>query len=828
MAFGFTFLFIWWLLILWIGFATLPLTQRFLRFLPDRGYAFAKPFGVLLFVYIFWLLAALSFVQNTFGVLAGLLALLTLVNWGLWREGGEHSPLAWLRAHWRHVLLTEIVFTVAYLAFAFYRAYNPEITATEKPMEFMFLNSILASETFPPQDAWLAGFAISYYYLGYVMVAALAKLGGIPASYAFNLGLTMTFALAAVGAYGLVFNMIESARETFARAISRRMSYAFAILAIFLLLTIGNLEAVLEVTYNLGWGSREFYAALNLHGLEQVTPSGSFMPQDNWWWWRASRVINDKHPRDGGHVEVIDEFPAFSFLLGDLHPHVLALPYGLLALAVALNLLRAPRRRLTSFQDLFGSLLTPEMLLTTILVGALGMLNTWDIVTYGLLITAANALGQYRVEGKFSAWLIGSALAFAGVTFVGGYLLFLPFYLGFASQARGIAPELFNKTPLHSYLIMFGFLIFIIASFVGALVVQYGKDVRALLGEAVEWALPFLAVPVVIALGGMLLLAFNADLRNEIAATLGVSEEGISGVLLRRYSQELVSNPGVFLLVTALIALILSVGRRIFVQSAVETDRRPVYTVPDASLVLALLMAVIGLILTFGVEFLYIRDTFETRMNTVFKLYFQAWVLLAMAAAFGVFYLWQTWRGARRAVWLGAFGVLFGLSMIYPLLAVPSRTNGFKGDEAAGIPTLDGWRWVARYYPADYAAIEFLRANAAPGTVILEAPGPEYSFFNRVSAATGLPTILGWSGHEFQWRGTNQELTPRERDAEEIYHTTEIRRARQLLEKYRVEYVIVGELEQQKYGLNPLQINKFGRLGELVFNEGSMRIYRVE
>jgi YYY domain-containing protein len=824
------YLLVWWLLLLLIGFAALPVTLRFLRFLPDRGYAFAKPLALLLWVYPFWLLTALGFLQNSFGVLAFLLVALAAASWGFLRGRGSDSVAIWLRENWRYALMVEGIFLVAYLGFAYFRAFNPEISNTEKPMEFMFLNSILQSPTFPPHDAWLSGFAISYYYLGYVIVAAIAKLGNIPSSYAFNLGLIMTFALTAVGAFGLVFNLVRCAQSRdSARASTRsRAPYVFGILAIFLLLIIGNLEGAFEAGYNAGIGSRDFYAALDLHGLEQVEPSGSFVPQDSWWWWRASRVVNDKTPNGDGHVEVIDEFPLFSFLLGDLHPHVLALPFGLLALAVAWNVMARPVVARESAEGdtenlvstIAAKVVTPRMALTMLVVGALGMLNTWDVVTYGIIVAAAFALQQYRASGKATRAMLASSAAFLVALYIGAFLLFLPFYLYFSSQARGIAPNIFNRTPLHQYLIMFGLFIFVAASFAVVLLSQQANKRRAL-NEMAQFAVPLLAVPFAIALLGFIVLALNESLRNLLAGILNVAPQDAPMQVLGAFTRSFLLSPGTFLLLVVLIAAIAALGRLQLVSGETANPSQ------RAAVVFALLLLLIGLILTFGVEFLYIRDTFETRMNTVFKLYYQAWLLLAMAAAFGVFYIWQTVRGTGRIVWFGAFGVLFALSMVYPVLALPNRANYFKPDARAGVPTLDGWVWVRSAFPDDYAAIEWMRANVPRDAVILEAAGREYSFDDRVSVATGLPTVLGWGGHELQWRGNYDDAGPREKDVEQMYRSRDVNETRALLDKYGVDYVIVGSIERDKYQLNASLVNKFEKLGELVFEQGTMRVYRV-
>ncbi len=837
------YLFIWWLLLLGLSFAALPLTMRVFRFLPDRGYAFAKPLALLVWGYVFWLFNALGFLQNTFGVLAFLLIALAAASWGLLRGRGQNSVTHWLRENWRHVLIVEGVFLVAYLGFAYFRAFNPEISNTEKPMEFMFLNSILTSQTFPPHDAWMSGFAISYYYFGYILVAALAKLGSIPPAYAFNLGLIMTFALAAVGAFGLIFNLVRFAqtRDDAEKSAPTRAPYVFGVLAVFLLLIIGNLEGAFESGYNAGIGSREFYASLDLHGLEDVQPSGSFVPQDNWWWWRASRVLNDKTPDGTGHAEVIDEFPMFSFLLGDLHPHVLALPFGLLALALALNFFTRPIVPLKLVEGetaqvldlknasaassgliaiLTSQVLTPRLLIAMLVVGALGMLNTWDIVTYGVVVAGAFAIYQYRAQGRASLAMWVNAGAYFLLMYVGGYLLFLPFYIGFASQARGIAPNIFNRTPLHQYLIMFGLFVFVVASFAVVLILQQ-KDRRRVLMETLQFAVPLFAVPFVIALLGWVVVSRSAELQGMLAGVLNIAPQDAATQLLGVFTRSFIASPGTFLLLAVLIAAIAAVGRLNLLEVAAASSAQ------RAAVVFALLLALIGLTLTFGVEFLYIRDTFESRMNTVFKLYYQAWLLLAMASAFGVFYIWQTLKGGGRFVWLGAFGLLLAASMVYPVFALPNRADYFQADERAGKPTLDGWVWVRGIFPEDYAAIQWMQANAPRDSVILESVGRQYSFDNRVSVATGLPTVLGWGGHELQWRGKFDEAGPREKDVEQIYRTRDADEARALLDKYGVDYIIVGGIEQDKYNLTPPLIDKFGKLGALVFEQGSMRIYQV-
>ena len=110
------------------------------------------------------------------------------------------------------MVTTEVLFLVAFGLLALLRAGNPTLDNAEKPMELMFINSILRSPSFPPHDGWLSGYAISYYYFGYVMTAMLAQLSGVTGSIAHNLMTALVFALAAIGAYGLLFNLLATRR----------------------------------------------------------------------------------------------------------------------------------------------------------------------------------------------------------------------------------------------------------------------------------------------------------------------------------------------------------------------------------------------------------------------------------------------------------------------------------------------------------------------------------------------------------------------------------------------------------------------------------------
>lgn len=210
----------------------------------------------------------------------------------------------------------------------------------------------------------------------------------------------------------------------------------------------------------------------------------------------------------------------------------------------------------------------------------------------------------------------------------------------------------------------------------------------------------------------------------------------------------------------------------------------------------------------------------------MFKLYYQAWTLLAIASAFGLYFLGSMKppsRGLLRLAmrgWWGLIGVLLIASLYYPVEAAFTKSGQFRGDT-----TLDGLAYIARDSPEEYAAIRWLQAHGKEGEGVLEAVGTSWSAYSRISSSTGLPTVLGWPWHEYQWRGSPKPFEGREEDVKTMYTTLDASEAMRLLDKYHIQYVVVGPRERATYG-NP-GLAKFSQMGEAVFPEESVTIYRV-
>ncbi len=803
----------WWVLLEVIGVAVWPVAFRVFRNLPDRGYAFIKPLGLLLIAYPFWLLTTLGFLTNTRGAVIAVAVVVAAASWWLARRPMNDESLSllkWARQNKTSLIVTELVFTVAFIAWAFVRAHNPEISATEKPMEFAFLNGVLQSDHFPPLDPWLSGYAISYYYFGYLIVALLTLLSGVASSVAFNLAIASWFALAATGAFGLAYNLIQNSKLE----IRRTTALFFSLFAPVFLLVIGNLEGLFESLHAKGLGSADFWNWLDVKGLAQASVTQTFVPMDNWWWWRASRVIHDVVA--GQTQEVIDEFPQFSFLLGDLHPHLLALPFVLLALALALDLLQtngaSEKSKVTRLANFEFEWFPVSFLLLPLILGGLFFLNSWDILPYGFILVAAYALARYRMASQWDARAARALIVFVVALGAASVILYLPFFISFQSQAGGLLPVLFVKTRLHQFLIMFGLFVFILGALFARLIWER-RDIRARdwLSRATPIWLGVLAFPLLVAAFALVVVGLSPALQDQVRGVLPTLGDNVLAGVIAAYLGPWLADPWLFVLLALIFAATLLLLREYLV---------------DHSTTFVLLIVFTAFLLTFGVEFVYLRDQFGTRMNTVFKFYFQTWTLLAIASAYAVFYLSQTLRGVARVAWFVGLAMFLGASLIYPTFALPNRTNDFRNPG-----TLDGMAWVRDYNPSDYAAIQWLAANAPRGAVTLEAPGKEYSYDNRISMATGLPTVLGWAGHESQWRGGSKQFkddatgVDRAADVQRIYQTLDAKELLTLLDKYAIKFVVVGALEREQYGLAKSQIDKFGKVMPLVFENGDVRIY---
>lgn len=832
--------FSWYLILTILGWLTFPLVYHLLPALSDRGYTLARTAGLLIWGYIFWLFTSFGFSRNDLGGIIFALAIpITLSIWGFINRKSE--IVNFLKSNIALIVTTELLFLTAFAFLAFVRSANPELASTEKPMELMFINSILRSETFPPQDAWLSGYAISYYYFGYVLTAMLARLSDINGSTAHNLMTSLIFALGAIGSFGIVYNLLASSRFTHHK--SDQTSIANALLAPLFLLLVSNFEALLEVLHRAGIGwvkdpetqiwKGPFWTWLDMKELSQppVEPL-AWIPDRYLWWWRASRVIQD-YDINGGFREVIDEFPFFSFLLGDLHPHVLSIPFGLLAVSVAMNIfLGGWKGSKINFMGAQLHISPTGFLFAALVLGGLAFLNTWDILVAAALIVFAFVLWRVNEEGWSWARLEDLFLLALPLGIL-SLVLYFPFYLSFSSQAGGILPNFMYITRGMHLWVMWGTLLIPIFIFLLTILIKNPLRPNGKLGFSIGLGAPLILFLLTIILGALSLIA-EKDFVNAMLASYNMTVgQFLAATSLRRLANigSLITLLAVFIPAVAFVFARNEeqVTRSEKQKTSNEKDHTPESSLlvthnsllisPPSSLPFLFLLLTLGTLLILAPEFVYLRDQFGYRINTVFKFYYQAWILWSLVAAFGVGYLLQSLRGLADVLVRIVISVVIFCGLLYPVFGVMTKTNSFK--PAFGF-NLDDFARVQRENADDAAGIEFLLTQ--PEGVIAEAIGGSYSYYGRISTYTGYPTVLGWPGHESQWRGGNELHGTRQEDISLLYTTVRWEEARTIIEKYNIRYIFIGNLERASMRVNE---EKFALYLKPIFQQGSTIIYEA-
>ncbi len=411
---------LWYVAVELLGLAALPLAMAALPRLADRGYGLAKILGVLLVTFCNYLLGSILKLGNSTPLLV--LCMLLLCAIGLFALRAERAGLRdWLRAHRTVILMQETLFLALFAVWAMVRAAHPGVLSTEKPMDLALMTATHKATAFPPYDPWLSGTSINYYYGGYLAVGTMVTLTGVAPTVGYNLGVALVFALVGVSAYAVIYSLTRSV--------------LWSLLAPVFVLLVGNLDGLSQFL-------NPAVRADNFAGFS---------------FFNSSRIVEPPN-------NTITEFPAFSFLLGDLHPHVIGLPFTILAIGLALNLALAAQAgwRALAPDDLQRAI---TLLLAGLVVGALYFINSWDWPSYLLLTVAALLLpGLTRLTGRLLGEGLGLGLAVVALS----YLLYLEYRHDFQPQYSSVGMR-FHGSPTDQVLTMFGLFLVPVAVFIFAM-----------------------------------------------------------------------------------------------------------------------------------------------------------------------------------------------------------------------------------------------------------------------------------------------------------------------------------------------------------------------
>lgn len=871
---------IWLLAVTMVSWAAIPLSLAVFRAFADQGYLLAKPLGLLLVAYFVWMPVSFGLWHYTvWAVLFSVVfvALLSRIvlhrqhqNWGdFWCENR------------RSFLYGETVFLGAFLLGLLLRLGNPDlwhpVNGGEKPMEFGFLNAILRSPTMPPYDPFFSDGYVNYYYYGLFVVSTLAKLTGLMPGIAFNLIISTLFALTVSSAYAIVATLT-----------GRRM---FGLIGGAFVTLIGPLSGAFKIRGRGGFG--EVIAALR-QLADPNTRGGLARAWEGFWRWLGSETLPirtdwfwDASRTHGPYENTITEFPFWSFLFADLHPHTINIPFTLLAIALALRLMRTHR----ASSPETGYVLPPWLLMaiTALVLGSLAITNSWDFPTFLLLCVGSlflcHLLARPPQRLRLKQIWVGVLASVGGGSLLAAlsFALYFPFFTYFRAFVKGIGRVTY-PTEFNYFVGFFGVFLFILGSYLIFKVAgQKAQETcsKSEAGVAVSSDYKVSPMPDNWASGSQaidlrdLLPAEDLPLAGSICGQIapeaepGTSEgHDIAGVFPRarvtkeaKWRQWLSTVTGNWLIwgTLSLMLLVPLVASRLYLQlnwkqaitlflicelllaaAFALVSRRG-----TASECFVLWLGIVGLLVALGVEVVYIRDHLGDawyRMNTIFKFYTHTWVILAVTAAASLGLLWPRLVRLRAfdvpvISWWGVFAIMISIAALYSVFATQSRwRDRFPTPPPWG--TLDGLAYMKTavysaeghqiFLEPDYKAIHWLIDHIKGTPVILQAP---YGYYRengvRIAVNTGYPTVLN-PLHENEQR-YDELIGPRHQDAATIYRTLDASEAARLLGKYRVGYVYVGPFERAVYPSPALA--KFddmvGKDLDLIYDQDVVRIYRV-
>lgn len=796
----------WYLAMQLMAIAAWPLVFSVCHRLPDRGYGLAKGFGLLLVTYIVWLLAHLAGKMPVLGfsfttVSAAWAAVLLISLVCVARSAGEMG--AFLKKRLLYILTLEAVMLAAFVAMVALRAAVPHISyyvanpmpdsiidhAAEKFMDFAILNGLLTSSQFPPHDVWVSGQHLNYYYFGHMLWAVLIKFCSVRPEIGFNLALAAAGSIAAALAYSLGYNLTSRKRWGF--------------LALFLIVISSNLD-----------GFWQFLGAIKTAIAPSEDIKNWFITDRPWWrnfdFWRSSRAIEN----------TINEFPAFSLLLGDLHAHLNALVINLCGWSVAIQILRAARQYRSIWRYERHSF--DELFFAALIIGALSATNSWDVPIFAGVIALAlwsGATGRrdpymYQPPGhRTGARLLraGEAIVVSAIiALVGAGILFYPFLRSF-------------HAPLPDE---------------GHLLKMVAETNRT---HPFEFVTHWLLLGIYPAMAAFAILRC----RKPAAAPGAASPAGPM-----RAAAILLVIAAAVVLVPLWQGWVAVIAAAVTVLLAWALARRHL---PPTSRFLIGILLLFSLVVWFD-ELFYVDDVFDgpiERINTVFKTYYSLWPLMAVATIISLRLLIATARHRRRAaLWLIAPLIIAGSPYIVlgtinritsttrlghwnppadsPTLAPPAAFMKKEARAKSLAEALDGLRYLAFTRPDDYAAIIWIRENLPPTATLLEAAGTQYTYAGRISTTTGRPAFDGWLLHSWGWRGKafKDEKDRRLNEALQIYTTADASTAAEMLARNGIQYVIVSDVEREQYPL--LEEDKFAQIGQKIFSRGTTAIYKIQ
>ncbi len=820
-----------------------PLMQR----LPDGGYAVSKTIGLAFFSWLAWFLASNEIIllsqASMWFVLFGMIVLAALV----WQRCGQEC-LEFIRARWRLLLSIEVMFIAVWAVFLLIRMYHPGISWGEKPMNFSFVNAVYRTLTFPPEDPWISGHLINYYYYGHAVLSIAGRFMSIPPEYFFNVAGTSIAGLVAISIFSLAYALC---RCKYMAAIAAYLAVfaghiiSFIQISAFAMdraisefwyqwsadLTLWDIIKAVPATLLICWYAVLYYLGFATDAMKQELARINY---EILFW----RVGHDLYQGTAAN-----EFPYWMHLFLDFHAHMLVIPFTWAFITLLLALFLKPHKEWKT-TSLIGYSVFLALLLGTVICT-----NTWDMPALMIILLVGVLVKWYRESDnvvstfKKAEWLDTDTLqkwlwfpiGLLVLVFVLQMAMFYPFHANFIARVTGIGVMTEGHAPLTTFLGFWGVMLFTLAvAVILSAIVRADKKLSII--RTIVFAIFYLAV-----LGGCFYVtnAVRNDSLNEFSIPL-LGSISIPNTLSPTDPQFDLTVFGLFF--PFLVVMFIQLWNRKL----------------TGEQVFGFLVGIIGLGLALGIEWFYIKEGWTRpshRYNTLFKFNIQIWHYLSVFAVFGfifALYKLKELRISIGSILSAGSQFMFGLAfVVLVLMTVPfavlgpyivTQTSGGKWRDVRGadVPTLDGLAWLREQKYDSYAGIQWMNryVKGTPNIVEYVDHHKGYLDIARFSTNTGLPSLLGWEHHVGE-RMHMDEKEPRRNAVYRVYESPNKKEVIDILAKYNIEYVIFGDIEKNhrrghrdsEEPLGVASLNRFEEWGDvfrLVYRLGDQSIFKVD
>ena len=353
---------LWYYFLFLLGLLFFPVTAGLFPKQYDRGYGVSRLLSTLFLFFINWFLTSLGILRfDNPGLFLCMLFVLFVTHWKSFKD---NDLFELMKKKQKEIFSVELVFFFTFCAFLIINSFHAEIYWGEKPMDFNLLNFATRNTELPFEDPWFSGRVMNYYYFGYYFFSGLIKMSGISSEIGYALALATSAGLMASALFSVFFLLT--------RKILLTMS------GIFILVFGSNLKSFMAIAFGSANFSMDYF-------------------------WSSTRVFPNG---------LFAEYPSWSFLFMDLHPHVMAYPFCIVFLFFLLSFFQLKEKPIPAFYFFMA-----------MVWGSLMAINSWDFILYSLL--AGFLLLFQKSKFSWNDYLLKRVFPITGISFL-VVLLYFP------------------------------------------------------------------------------------------------------------------------------------------------------------------------------------------------------------------------------------------------------------------------------------------------------------------------------------------------------------------------------------------------------------------